>query len=260
MNIIESFTAGKTGDDARNEDVLVVTPHFISVIDGVTSKQAKPIDGVSAGRYAALMVAESIAAMPPGLTALDAFKKITTDFAQKIDVPDTAEGPAASVAIYSVAQREIWRVGDGPFMLDGIEHVFEKDIDRINAEFRALAIATAFARGETPDDDFGRRAIAEALATQHHFANRAIPYGYGVVNGHAIPETFIEIFDASKAHEIILASDGYLKLFPTLQQSEDHLFKALRDDPMLYRQYKQTKGFYSGNISFDDRTYIRFTL
>jgi hypothetical protein len=38
MEIIESFCAPKTGNPADNEDVLVITPAFVAVIDGATDK------------------------------------------------------------------------------------------------------------------------------------------------------------------------------------------------------------------------------
>ena len=59
-------------------------------------------------------------------------------------------------------------------------------------------------------------------------------------------------------HEIILASDGYPLLRPTLQQSEQDLDRLLKEDPQCCRLYESTKGLKPGNKSFDDRTYVRF--
>ena len=60
--------------------------------------------------------------------------------------------------------------------------------------------------------------------------------------------------------EIVLASDGYPRLFPSLAETEAFLAKLLEEDPLCYKQYRSTKGRYAGNISFDDRAYLRFQI
>ena len=46
----------------------------------------------------------------------------------------------------------------------------------------------------------------------------------------------------------------------TLEGSEQALQEILRDDPLLFRQYKSTKGMKEGDISFDDRTYVKLQI
>ena len=67
---------------------------------------------------------------------------------------------------------------------------------------------------------------------------------------------------SSDAHwqEIVLASDGYPFLKPTLANSEAALAHLIATDPQCVRYFIATKGLVSGNRSFDDRTYIRFVL
>jgi glycerophosphoryl diester phosphodiesterase len=62
-----------------------------------------------------------------------------------------------------------------------------------------------------------------------------------------------------KQGEIVLASDGYPRLFPTLAETEACLAGVLKEDPLCYKLYRTTKGRYGDNLSFDDRTYVRFT-
>ena len=68
----------------------------------------------------------------------------------------------------------------------------------------------------------------------------------------------IAIHSVESNSQIILSSDGYPKLFTTLQESEEYLFSVLKDDPLLYKKYKSTKGFMKGQNSFDDRAFISF--
>ena len=58
--------------------------------------------------------------------------------------------------------------------------------------------------------------------------------------------------------EVVLASDGYPKLFGTLEESEHYLQKVLAEDPLCISLNKQTKGLMVGNNSYDDRTFVRF--
>jgi len=59
---------------------------------------------------------------------------------------------------------------------------------------------------------------------------------------------------------LILASDGYPKLFSTLHESENYLRFILKEDPLCYKLYKSTKGLKKGAVSFDDRAFIKARL
>ena len=60
--------------------------------------------------------------------------------------------------------------------------------------------------------------------------------------------------------EIVLASDGYPFLEPTLAASEVALAEQIANDPQNIHSFIATKGIVEGNKSFDDRTYIRFSV
>lgn len=44
----------------------------------------------------------------------------------------------------------------------------------------------------------------------------------------------------------------------TLAESKKELSEILKNDPLCYKEYCSTKGQKKGNVSFDDRSYIRF--
>ena len=60
--------------------------------------------------------------------------------------------------------------------------------------------------------------------------------------------------------EIVLASDGYPRLFPTLAESEQWLDDQRRRDPLNIGDFQATKAFHPDFNSFDDRSYIRFLV
>ena len=270
MNIIEQFICGKKNDPALCEDIIVTTPDFMAVIDGATSKSCPPLGGMTSGRFAAQTIADAVRGLPAdmdGRAAMHRLSHILCDAGTPyMDVAAGTESPSCCLAIYSRARREIWRVGDIAVMLDGQLRLLPKSIDTVTADARAAMIEALLRSGETIEsllrDDKGRAFIFPLLARQHLFANRADAgdFGFGVMNGADIPEKFIDIIDASGAQDIVLASDGYPALYPTLAESEAALAQVLRDDPLLFRLHKSTKGMQAGQVSFDDRSYLRFTV
>ena len=85
---------------------------------------------------------------------------------------------------------------------------------------------------------------------------------YAVIDGFPIPESKVPIIllNFSKPVEIVLASDGYPRLAPTLAETEALLDQQRQSDPLNIGDFKATKAFVEGNNSFDDRSYIRFTV
>jgi glycerophosphoryl diester phosphodiesterase len=84
---------------------------------------------------------------------------------------------------------------------------------------------------------------------------------YAVIDGFPIPQQCVRVITLDfQPWEIVLASDGYPFLLPTLAESEQRLEQQRRDDPLNIGTFKATKAFLPGNNSFDDRTYIRFRV
>lgn len=266
MKIVEVFTASKTGDDSRNEDAIVITPDFIAVLDGVTSKQCPLVEGMTGGRFAAMAAKRAIERMPPEIEGVAAVRylggELRESLAAKMRLSPQVDPPAVVAALYSRARKEIWRVGDLSLLIDGVLHRREKEVDRVASGARALAIEIALSSGTSPEEiacnDIGRNLIMPLLKGQHIFANQSGLYGYAVIDGSEVPESLIEIFAVENVPEIVIASDGYPELAATLADSEAFLVEILSDDPLLFRRHKSTKGMQAGNISFDDRSYVRF--
>ena len=149
----------------------------------------------------------------------------------------------ASAIVYSNRRREIWLVGDCQCLVGGELCENPKPYEQRLAEMRAQKVKELLAQGKTPEeilaDDQARAAI--------------------------IPEMLREMQNQNKTYdfrpwEIVLASDGYPFLCPTLAESEARLDEQRRNDPLNIGDFKATKGFTPGFNSFDDRSYIRFTV
>ena len=89
---------------------------------------------------------------------------------------------------------------------------------------------------------------------------------YAVVDGFKIPRQKVKVFTFDfESWTIVLASDGYPVLRPTLAQSEAALAEQRTQDPLNIganpsAPFVATKAFSEGFTSFDDRSYIRFTI
>lgn len=269
MQITESFTLSKTGRQDNNEDMLLINDRFIAVVDGVTPKMPAP-DGaaVSGGRFASQTLCDLLGntALPTDprqlLTCLnDGLKQAIADsvFASQ------EEPPAASIVFYDHATGQIISYGDCQLLYRQKAYKREKLLDQICAEKRAVILKECLQNGQKEADllqnDPGRRAVEpDILGSFLQYANRIAQYGFPVLGTGEIVADYIDIYPVTLAEEIVLASDGYPVLLPTLQESEQALEKIIAEDPLLIYQYQSTKGVSPGNTSYDDRTYIRFVV
>lgn len=284
MTIIEQKTEGKTGAEAC-EDGIVVTDHFAAVIDGSTSKTPRRIAGsISNGKYAMQLISEHIMTMPAD-TTLPEFCQSVTDRIQKaylkagLSMPFLRDNPTerltASCILYSRRWREVWMIGDCQCIIDGLAYTNPKPYEEELAKKRAEVIHRAIDEGMRQAIDEGmRQAIDEGTAIakiQQHDIGREAIIGelkkaclgqnkeYAVVDGFNILTEGIKTITVPNTEtEIILASDGYPRLMPTLEGSEAGLRMLLTDDPLCISLCPATKGLRHGAASFDDRSYLRF--
>ena len=258
MRIIEQFTKGKVSDE-KSEDRIVVTDDYIAVVDGATSQAGTGENNKTPGAQAAEMVAEALRRLPPDadLTAAAAF--ITSRFKK------TESKPTASAAIYSRRHRQVWLIGDCQCIVNGTLHTNAKKIDTLMAESRAAFIHAALLNGETEEsflnDDVGRDFIKPFLKRQPIFQNNpdAEEYAFSVFDGNPVLLDKVKIINVT-SDPVVLATDGYPRLLPTLKESEESLKETVREDPLCINVYRATKGVYKGQCSFDDRAYVSFLV
>ena len=257
MTITEQFICGKhTAADC--EDGIVITNDFAAVIDGSTSKTPKRLDpSMKNGRFAMLLISEYIKQMPAGYTMNNFCRGITLriaeEYAKRGIAEDMAEHPeerlTASAIIYSNSRKEVWMVGDCQAIIDGEYYDNSKPYEQEIAMQRATFIKNWMSPKEA------RRAIEpQLIKAMLEGQNRQ----YAVIDGTPIYIPGTRIVTAS--HCVVLASDGYPTLLPTLHESEEALAQHLTDDPQNITDFIATKGLVEGNVSFDDRAYIKLTI
>lgn len=288
MKIIESSIIGKKSPEAC-EDGMVVTDDFIAVIDGSTSKTPKHLNpDMKNGRYAMMLISEYIREELKADASVDDFCQGVTAFIynkvyEKLGVEERLkehpeERLTASAILYSRTRNEVWMVGDCQVIIAGKLYEngkpYEEKIARKRVELIAQGLSPAEARKQiepllikamlsgqnqtyTVIDGFpiyreGVKvvSVSDSSSVQDSVpASDSVPCSDSASASDTIP---------SSSSEIVLASDGYPFLKPTLAASEAALAEQIANDPQNIHSFIATKGIVEGNKSFDDRTYIRF--
>lgn len=271
MYIIEQNTVPKS-TTTPSEDAVVVTDYFAAVIDGATPKTSfRYPSGETPGQLAAKALSEAIRQLPPTASAAEATTLLAAALHQDNVLP--CDRPIASCALFSATKHEVWMLGDCHFATlsaDGTlaYHKNAKTIDTVLADWRRAVLTSLLSRGiikpeQIQTDDPGRRIIQPHITRQVRFQNldNGHRFAYCMLDGEPVPENFIRIFPIeAKCTQLILATDGYPEILPTLKASEDRLAELLAIDPLCIGPLMGTKGVRSGNQSFDDRTYLRIEL
>lgn len=288
MKIIESCIIGKKSPEAC-EDGMVVTDDFIAVIDGSTSKTPKHLNpDMKNGRYAMMLISEYIREELKADASVDDFCQGVTAYIynkvyEKLGVEERLkehpeERLTASAILYSRTRNEVWMVGDCQAIIAGKLYEngkpYEEKIARKRVELIAQGLSPAEARKQIEP------LLIEAMLSGQNQT-------YTVIDGFPIYREGVKVVSVSdsssvqdsvsasdsvpcsdsasasgtisvSSSEIVLASDGYPFLEPTLAASEAALAEQIANDPQNIHSFIATKGIVEGNKSFDDRTYIRF--
>lgn len=294
MKIIESSIIGKKSPEAC-EDGMVVTDDFIAVIDGSTSKTPKHLNpDMKNGRYAMMLISEYIREELKADASVDEFCQGVTAYIynkvyEKLGVEERLkkhpeERLTASAILYSRIRNEVWMVGDCQAIIAGKLYEngkpYEEKIARKRVELIEQGLSPAEARKQIEP-----LLIKAMLSGQNQT--------YTVIDGFPIYREGVKVVSVSdscsvqnsvsssdscsvqdtvscsdsvsasdiipsSSSEIVLASDGYPFLKPTLAASEAALAEQIANDPQNIHSFIATKGIVEGNKSFDDRTYIRF--
>lgn len=155
-------------------------------------------------------------------------------------------------------------IGDCQAYANGNTYTLPKPMDSYLAEKRAMFIKERLAAGEKAIDftihDWGRDFILEELAKSCSLQNteKIQQNSFSVIDGFDVNMSLVKIVKLpNETKEIVLASDGYPILLPTLKETEQKLKKILETDPLCIGEFKSTKCKMKGLKSFDDRSYIK---
>lgn len=262
--LIEAFTMSKTGREEHNEDKIFLGTHFAAVADGATRTAGSTAPGKTGGQHCVDAIAAALETLSPDATAEEAAQQICREIRrieEKYDLKAQGIHCCAVAAVYSCSRREVWLIGDCQVSVNGRITSGSKQIDKVFGEVRAIMIHALLKSGYTEtqllENDESRKLILPLINSQRPLENAGGAYSYAVLNG-SQPPAGIQVLPVEPGAEVILTSDGYPALLPTLAQTEAHLATLIRQDPLCYKTMHATKGVTRGCVSYDDRSYLRF--
>ena len=167
--------------------------------------------------------------------------------------------------IFSHHRRELWRIGDSGFAIDGDVDLPDKPIDQLAYGLRAAYLHALIAGGADPDelgdDDPGFELLKPVYVAQRHLTNQTMPYGYGALDGSTVPEPYIECIPVpDDARRLVLVTDGYPFILDTLQATENALAELMTRDPLGITDWPRSLGIGPLIDAFDDRAWIELEL
>ena len=185
---------------------------------------------------------------------------------KKSMLPRLAEHPedrlTCSAVIFSRLNREIWMVGDCQCLINGELFDNPKPAEAELAAMRAAEAKRLLAEGMSQDEllrnDIARQVMIPRMVESMKQQNIT----YSVIDGFPIARRAIKVIPLDfRPWDIVLASDGYPTLCPTLEESEQKLKEQREKDPLnIGPDFQATKAFHPDYNSFDDRSYLRLKI
>lgn len=288
MHIIEQFSASAKGD--KTEDLIVETPHFFGVFDGVGGvKPGWQHEGRTMGQWAAHLAGEALKELPAeaGIADYAARAVARVAAAKQVMGLDALDRLASGALILPRRRRlEVWVIGDSHFgyrLKDGSWKSCPQNklYDALVLGYRQVVIRQELAERGPPQSKEERAAIVapaaacvrEALAKQMLWANHPDPdekLGFGVIFGAPIPAHHqLRYALPEDVAEIVLCSDGLPEVVPTAAEGRAAIRSLREADPFLtgnnalgFTGYKGGFVQADGSIAdwYDDVSYLRIGL
>ncbi len=249
------------------EDAIVVTDDLVAVIDGATDSTSAVFGGRSGGKFAADVIVQALQHMASPLSPRTFADRMTDALATAVEaaagtLSPATRRPAGSVVCLVPAARQVWRIGDCHVRIGETQHLGTKRVDDAAYGFRAVINSALAARGVALErivaEDPGAAASRPLHDLQQHLANTTGPWSYGCVNGQPVPEQHIEVLAVPPGPcRVVLTSDGYPVVRPTLKESEDELARLMASDPAgIGDLWQMGKPLKPGGRAMDDRAFV----
>jgi len=266
-DIVEYFISSKKANQEQCEDALILTSRYIGVADGASGSGEIFIGSKTCGKWISEAISVAFSALSldePIPDVLEYINDYICGMYRNESIYDFLESsvmgrPCATMAFCDLANREVVMVGDCQCIVNGRLYVTEGRLEKVLAEIRSVInanlLTSGYALNHIIERDLGREYIMPILQNRKIFQNATVKseFVYYAVDGFAVPpEGVIKIKINEGPGDVVLATDGYPKIYNTLDQSEKYLADLLTEE-----KYKSTKGLSVGGNSFDDRAYVK---
>lgn len=270
FEVIESSSVAKCGDERGNHDAVVINDSYVAVFDALQARGWRAWNKRPAGVFARDIMVSTLEGLPGDAEAQDVIRALqeVLQAEAKSCIEEMSDDqiyayPQSRALIYSIAKHEIWRLGDSPFCINGKLNYQRSEGYEKAAEKRAEVMERFLANPlsdmkDLINTDYGRSSAMDIIIEEEKRVDGVLTLsGRPDVDIDALLDN-VEIFDVEPGAEVILASDGYPKVLPTLEESEQWLADERARDPLFVRDYKALQGAKDEEAGYDDRSYVRF--
>lgn len=270
--VTETFLKGRNKDITLCEDGFIVTDDYAVMIDGAGTPSPMVFKGHKGGRYIMELIRDSITEYDGDLNYLSFLERMNESIIETYKREGFYESlksdinlrPMASVLVYSKLKNQLWFYGDCKALVDGKQITNNKYIDEVMLNARKMVLEGELLLGKSEEDlrvkDVGREYINTLLSYQRLFLHNrnGSPLAFSSVDGFDFLEDTIKVVDLpEKIRSLVLSSDGYAVLKPTLEETEVFLHKQLEEDVLAIGDLLGFKTHELGTNSVDDRAYVR---
>lgn len=274
VKVMDNFLKSRTKNELECENGIFEGNRFFAVVDGFTFDSSFSIDGKTTGQVAVetfLSALKSLDVFTHSLSFQDISYRINKEFkyANKHYLKGIKDKKiVASASIWDSQQDILYIVGETRALLlerhskkeERLEnyHRIRKILSNKRAHFNLRLIEDSKVTEEDLlERDLGLEQISNEVKKQIDYINNIDhKYAFFAFDGNEIPENKIIVKSTEKYTDVILATDGYPKLFNSLKQTESYLGEVLKSDPLLIKRHRSIKGLQKNNQSYDDRGYL----
>jgi hypothetical protein len=287
MKIVEAWTA--SAKDDKTEDLIVETPHYFGVFDGVSGVKDWTRDGKTMGQWGSFLAGEALKELPANATAQDFAELASRKIAaarEEFGLGPTERLAATAIILPRRCPLEVWAVGDSHFgyRKQGGAWASQpqgKLYDEITLAYRRVVVTQDILENGKPETQQDRAHLAQAawacvqsaLERQMLWVNHpdaAQNLAFGTLTGRPVPPHFVVVHRLpDDTAEIALCSDGLPEAFSTAEEGKAALAKLRAEDPFLSGDnalgFMGHKGGFvqmDGAIAdyYDDVAYIRIEV
>jgi hypothetical protein len=265
--VVEASSIAKPG--RTNEDTIVITDHYVAILDGTTAKHPVRLAGETPGAFASHHVAQAFMTLDYDATMSEAVAYVSSALAEATAgygfVGREVEAPSCSLLAVSLDRNEIWAVGGGYARIGNTHHALNPPpSDAVVSTFRNLYQTLLLERGssaaELLETDPAHELVMPVLSLQWYVRNHPTSrWGYGSIDGGTVPERYQQCLAIGDARDVAITSDGYLSAAATLTAAEAELASLAERDPLLLDGPGTRMRVSATNYAFDDRSYLRIT-
>ncbi|MBK5202072.1 MAG: hypothetical protein JJE21_11170, partial [Spirochaetaceae bacterium] len=193
-SLVESFSKSKkiNGNNRVNEDSILDNEYYGVVSDGATTLKGATIDGLTPGKIASTFVVKYFESASATITFEKAIEDLELIFKNWYKEHEEVfkDRITTSSVILNKERKELWFLGDCCAKVDNTLYCYNKEIDNLTTNLRAVIILNSINSGETTyedclKNDVGRKAIIPIINNQVQFqnSNDCSRYCYGVLDG-----------------------------------------------------------------------------